>query len=222
LKSNESFIPISGFTLVEILITVAVFSVLILTLFSSFNLFISSANNIKQEVLQIEKITTTFTQITTDIQMVFLTHPPRYSKPSFDSDLDPYRLEGEESELSFASLHYVKYNNDLTEGVVRIVYYLRPRKNDNSFDLCRKQVLPPYSDMEKSCFDPVIVADISSFELVYIDRNGEECDSWDSESPEYEYMFPSAVNFKIDLNNDNVKRTIESSVSLPVGRIPIK
>ncbi len=225
MKTNKIFkIYEPGFTLVEILVTVTIFSVIILTLFSSLRLFLTSTDIIKKEVLQIEKIATSFKQITTDIQMTFIVHPPIYFKPEFDSEPDLYRLEGQESELSFASLSHANYNNDLIESVVKIIYYLRPSDND-MFDLCRKQILQPYSDMEKSCNDPVLVSDVLSFEISYVDHDGETNDSWDSESSEFEYQFPAAINFMIKFYNEEKEEKenkIETLVSLPVKRIPVQ
>ncbi len=225
LKTNKIFkIYEPGFTLVEILVTVTIFSVVILTLFSSLRLFLTSTDIIKKEVLQIEKITTSFKQITTDIQMIFIAHPPIYLKPEFDSEPDQYRLEGQDSELSFASLSHANYNNDLIESVVKIIYYLRPNDN-NVFDLCRKQILQPYSDIEKSCSDPVLVSDVLSFEISYVDHEGETNDSWDSESSEFEYQFPAAVNFMIKFYNgdkEDKENKIETLVSLPVKRMPVQ
>ncbi|MCD4744386.1 MAG: prepilin-type N-terminal cleavage/methylation domain-containing protein [Desulfobacteraceae bacterium] len=218
----------SGFTLVEILVTVAIFSVIMLTLFSSLRIFLTSVHIIKQEVDNIEKTISSFKQITTDLQMIFITHPPRYSKPGFDSEPDQYRFEGQESELSFASLCHVKYNNDQIDSIVRIVYYLRPGKNHNRFDLCRKQMLQPYLNVEQSCIDPVLVTDVSNIEISYVDHEGEVYDSWDSESSEFEYSFPAAVNFVIKLydenkddDDDDKERKVETSISLPVKRMPI-
>ncbi len=222
LKTNKLLtINKYGFTLIEILLAITIFSMIMLTLFSSLRLFVDSASIIKKEVLQIEKTTLSFKQIRKDLQMIFITQPPRYSKPDFDSEPDPYRFEGEMSELSFASLCYVEYSNDFFEGVVRIVYYLRPLEKHNLFDLCRKQLLHPYGNIEKSCIDPVVVTNVSNVKLSYIDHNGDDHDSWDSESSEVEYRFPTAINFNIEFDNNSqadITRKIETSVFLPVNR----
>ncbi len=226
LKTNKTFkINTYGFTLIEILIAITIFSIIMLTLFSSFRFFVTSASIIKKEVQQIEKTTLCFKQITTDLQMIFITQPPRYSKPVFDSEPDPYRFEGEESEFSFASLCHVDYNNDLIEGVVRIVYYLRAGKNQNTFDLCRKQMLQPYSNIEKSCIDPVVTANVLSVEVSYLDHNGETHNSWNSDSSEVEYRFPVAINIMIEFFNNSqadTGRKVETSIFLPVSRISMQ
>ena len=221
MKTNRLKINVSGFTLVEILVTIAIFSVIMLTLFSSLRVFLTSAHIIKQEVLQIEKTTSSFKQITTDIQMIFIIQPPIYSKPEFDSEPDQYKLEGQETELSFTTLCHVQYNDSVADSIVRIVYYLRPGKN-NTFDLCRKQMLQPYSNIEKSCIDPVLVKDVSNIAITYINHDGDVLDSWDSESPEFEYRFPVAVNFVIKFyngNQDEIGRKVEASITLPVKRL---
>jgi general secretion pathway protein J len=225
LKKNKSVKCTTGFTLIEILVTIAIFSVIMLTLFSSLRIFLTSAQIIKKEVNQIEKTAASFRQIETDLKMIFITQPPIYSNPEFDSEPDLYRVEGQESELSFTSLCHVDYENRLMDSVVRIVYYLRPGKDQNRFDLCREQEIPPYSDMKKSCTDPILIPDISEIKISYVDHEGEVFDSWDSESQEFGYSSPSAINFAITFYNENgeeKENTIETSISLPVKREPLQ
>lgn len=70
-----------GFTLVEILIVILIFSVVIATLFSSFKAFLLSSENVKEVVAHSEKITNIFKRINLDFESIFILQPPRYKKP---------------------------------------------------------------------------------------------------------------------------------------------
>ena len=213
----------NGFTLVEVLIAVVIFSIIMLSLFSSFRLFISSTHIIKEKLSEVDQIMGVFKQIRADIETIFILQPPRYSKPLFDSEPDPYGFKGSDSKFRFSSFNNTHYSQGFDKGIVKLVYYLRPCKNNDNFDLCRKQIFisdsDPQSESETSCYDPVVIQQIAGIKISYIDFNGDAHDFWDSESSEYEYKFPAAVSFELTLIGKDRKTKIESSISLPVKRI---
>lgn len=215
-----------GFTLVEILIAVLIFSIIIFTLFSSFKAFIVSSEAIKKEVAHSEKIRTIFKRISMDLESIFVLQPPRYKKPEFDPD--PYRFIGKEvtvgqrvvSSMAFTSCAHAKPGADQREGVARIAYYLKENEK-NKYDLYRTDSLPPFPEEMASCSDPVLCRDISGFEIVYKDVNKNEYRDWDSDAEEFNYMFPASIDFKITLDSGKRQRAFILSIGLAAGRGPI-
>ncbi len=218
-----------GFTLVEILIAILIFSVVISTLFSSFKAFIISSENVKEVVAHSEKIRNVFKRISLDLESIYVLQPPRYKKPEFDSDPDPYRFEGKEenlgqsvvSTLVFPSFAHAGFGSDQRIGVARIVYYLKENKN-NLYDLFRADALQPFPEELESCLDPVLCRDISGFEVAYKDVNGDEYKVWDSEDQEFKYAFPASIDFKITFGAGEQSQVFEISTSLVSGRQPIE
>ena len=218
-----------GFTLVEILIAILIFSVVISTLFSSFRAFIISSENIKEVVAHSEKIQNLFKRISLDLDSIFVLQPPRYKKPQFNSDPDLYRFVGNEdtlgqqtvSTLVFPSFAHAQFGGDQRAGVARIVYYLKENK-DNGYDLYRADALPPFPEELESCFDPVLIKDISGFEVIYKDFNGDEYKYWDSEDEEFNYTFPSSIHLKVAFGSGEMQQVLETSIHLISGREPIE
>jgi general secretion pathway protein J len=218
-----------AFTLVEILIAILIFSVVMATLFSSFKAFILSSENIKEEVEYSEKIRNIFKRIKIDLESIFILQPPRYKKPQFNSDPDPYSFVGNEvtlgqqivSTLVFPSFAHAQFGADLRTGVARIAYYLKENKN-NGYDLYRADALPPFPEDLESCFDPVLIKDISGFKVVFKDVNGDEYTYWNSDDEAVKYTFPASIDFTIIFGTGEQIRVFETSIGLVPGREPIE
>ena len=76
--------------------------------------------------------------------------------------------------------------------------------------------------------EPFIVTDGTNIEISDVEHEGEVHNSWDFETSEFGYRFPAAVKFVIKLYNENKEdddddkeRKVETSISLPVKRMPI-
>lgn len=214
-----------GFTLIEILIAVLIFGGLMTTLFTSFQSFISSSTAVNNGLTQDERIRTLLGHLERDLGALYITRPPRYKKPDSISDPDPFRFNGTQesiggtlvSRLGFASLNHLSLGKEEIPGVARIVYHTRSN-DDKGIDLCRFDTLRPFDESQERSCDPVLVRNISEFDLSYVDEKGDEHSSWDSESDTVKYTFPVSVKFKITLNTGDAPRIVETQIALPVSR----
>jgi general secretion pathway protein J len=219
----------AGFTLLEVLVAVLIFAIVMSTLFTTFNAFLVSAETVKNEVVYTEMINNVFKRISLDLESLFVLQPPAYQKPEFNSDPDIYRFVGQEtsvgqtsvSSLMFASLCHIKFNDDPRQGIARIRYYLKPNEND-LYTLYRSDALPPFAEEMESCYDPVLCRDVSGFDIVYRDGNGDEYRSWDSDDPAFAYTFPESIDIKITFGPGENPRIFTGSIRLGTGRVPIE
>ena len=213
---------LQGFTLIEILVATVIFSVTLLTLFSAFNAFLSSGSLVKKEVTQNDRFVPGLKTMLSDLEQIFVLQPPRYIKPEFNSQPDPFAFKGtpsdtggnEFSQLSFTSLNHAGPVAAPGNGVAKIVYYVN--RHEDRFDLLRSERLAPYPEEPDPCSDPVLFRDITGFKLTYTDTNGDEHDSWDSESKEFDFIFPARVQIKIKLEENS--RSIITAITLPANR----
>lgn len=227
---NNSFIKgkFNGFTLVEVLVSILIFSIIISVLFSSFKAFIISSENLRDEVRYSETIRNVLKRINMDLESLYVLQVPRYKKPEFNSDPGPYRMTGREltmgqdifSSLEFTSFAHTMTGLDQRPGIARIGYYVKENEN-NRYDLYRADLLPPFPEELESCSDPILCKDISGFEILYMDFNGDEYRSWDSEAKEFTYSFPKSIHLKIVLGSGESKQIFETSVGLVTGRASI-
>lgn len=218
-----------GFTLIEVLVAVMIFSIVIFTLFSAFNGFMITSEDITRNVSQSGKMRNALKRICLDFEQLYVLKVPRYSKPEFNSDPDPYRFVGKEasvgqkifSAVTFTSLAHAITGKDPGQGVARISYYVKENEND-TYDLYRADSLPPYPADLGSCNDHILGKEISEFEIFYTDINGDEHRYWDSESDEFNYIFPASVSLKILFNSQGKNQVFETSIKLISARSPIE
>jgi len=218
-----------GFTLIEILVAILILLVVVVTLFSSFRAFVVSSESVKEDVMHSEKIRDVFKRVRLDFESVFVLQVPRYKKPEFSSDPDPYRFVGSRENLGqqtvsyliFPSFAHAKLGEDQRTGVARIAYYLKENET-NGYDLYRADALSPFPQEMQSCSDPLLCTDISGFEVLYRDLNGDEYEYWDSETEEFKHLFPAIVNLKIAFGSGDTEQIYEFFVDLAAGRMPIE
>ncbi len=211
----------TGFTFVEVVIAILIFSLVITTLFSSFQAFLRSSDAVKESITRTEKISAVFKRMHRDIEEIYMVQPPRYKKPVFNSEPDPFRLTGSEnivggqtvSSVVFSSSAHAKIGMDQRNGVAQIFYYTKENDN-NTLDLFRGDILPPFAREPDGCGDPVLCTDISGFELLYTDNDGEQHRYWDSDSDEFVYAFPASIEIRIVLGSGDREQVFETAISL--------
>lgn len=225
IKPKGNTLGKKGFTLIEILVALVILASIMVLLYSSFNAFLISSQRIKEAVLDQEKISVVSRRITQDMEAIFITQPPRYRVPEFDSDPDPYQMIGVQetmnqttiSSIIFTSLAHVDIKTDPRAGVARISYYLKPN-DKNSFDLYRSDTLWPYPETAQSCHDFVLCTAVSGFEIIYIDTDGEEHTSWDSDSEDINFSYPKSIEFKLMTGSGDNLRSFAVIIDLLTGR----
>jgi len=214
-----------GFTLIEILIAVLILGFLMTTLFTSFQSFIFSSTKVSQAIETQEQELALLGLLERDLFSLHITLSPRYQKPEAPESQDPFRFQGIEesvsgvlvSRLGFTSLNHLSLGKDHIPGVARIVYYAKPNK-DNGIDLCRSDSLRPFEEPEESSCDPVLMRNISGFDVSYADEEGTEVTTWDSDSTAVRYGVPVSVKFKITINKGSDARILETEIALPLKR----
>lgn len=214
-----------GFTLLEILVSMVIFSVTMMTLFSSARTFLHSADQVKIELSVNDHFASGLHIIGSDLAQVFVLQPPRYRKPFFGDDPDIYRFTATQesidgirfSRLEFASTHHLQIGHDSRYGVARITYYVHQKGEE--FNLHRSDRLFPYDTEISPCTDPILIKHIQEFTLTFVDREEEEYDTWNSDDKAFEFTFPSRVAVAIKLATEPSRKHIMTSMALPVTRM---
>jgi type II secretory pathway pseudopilin PulG len=209
-----------GFTIIEILIAASIATIVIATLFSTFNAFIGTGERIKNQTTQNDYARHLFRRLRLDLESIFIMHPPQYTKPEFNSDPDPYQFIGEKevgengfSTLSFTSFAHLGVGMTPKKHLARISY-LTKRNEDDTVNLYRSDQLISDIDAFDPCSVPVLCPNIKQFELSYTDKNGERFLYWDSESDEFGYSLPEAIMVKIAIGNGEEENIFRTSIRL--------
>jgi prepilin-type N-terminal cleavage/methylation domain-containing protein len=216
-----------GFTLMEVMVALVIFSYVMVMLFSSFNAFISTGQSIAQGVDYNERARDAFRRILDDLTEISVPEPRIISiqNSTNDQDLDTFQMIGSEvsvggrtfSSLEFSGLSGLQTSRSRPSGVVRVTYFVR-KNNQDLFDLCRAE-RPIGSDRETdSCSDPVLVGNITGFTIDFVDANGNEHQAWDADTDSDGASVPYVLNFRLTLNGENKEKVFETAVVLPIQR----
>ncbi len=223
--SNLSF----GFTLLEIIITIFIFSIVVSTVLVSFNTILSTANAVDTDAFLYEMGKNCLNRMIIDLNAIYISQPPAYKVPDIDDPPDPYRFFGDASQagattfgrLRFASFSHLPFGNRTADGIAEITYYVKETE-DQKYVLKRQDNLEPYPSFEEKNIDPILCRDVLSLSFAYVDVEDQEFENWDSESEAFDRATPIAVKIRLAFGDEERPLTFETSVSLPVYREKIE
>jgi len=219
-----------GFTLVEILIAIFIFAVVVTTVFGSFNFVFGNVNNIEAGMNAYEMARDCFSRITADLQALHVTMQPAFLPPSeMEGKPDPFRITGDitNSEgtdfgrLRFTSRAHLPMGRDKRGGIAEIVYYVE-QQSDGSYALKRSDRLDFPADDEKSGNDPILCENVTALIFTYINDEGDEADTWDSDSEEFSYATPRAIRIQLQIGTAENTHYFDAMVAPPQYREEIE
>ena len=217
--------PDSGFTLLEILIAIFIFAIIVTTIFGSYNSVFTGAEVINQGITSYETARTCLNRMIFDLESIHLSLSPQYSPPDFNGPPDPYQIVGDTDNvqtvsfprLRFTSTAHVSFGGKPESGIAEIVYYVQAT-DDGNYLLRRADNLYPYQLFEENANDPVLCENVKSLTFKYYDREGTECDLWDSDAEDFGYATPGAISIKLELTSGTDSLWFKTMVTLPVYR----
>lgn len=224
-KPSANRLP-PGFTLLEIMVAIFIFSIVVTTIFSSYRTVLVSADAVEKVSTDIEAGKNCMDRMMLDLISTHVSLPPAYRKPDLDDPPDPFRFVGglqdesgeRFSRLRFASRAHLPQRNADRRGVAEIVYYIQPVGEDR-FILRRADRLHPFVDeFEEKETDPVLCENVRRLRLEYVDAEGEAFERWDSDSDDFGFATPRVVHIYLELGDRSQLTTFTSNVLLPVQR----
>lgn len=215
----------AGFTLLEILIAIFIFSIVVTTIFVSYNSVFTGSATIDRGITGYETAKACLERMIFDLKSVYVTLPPRYTSPGFDDPEDPYRINADTiniknndfPRLRFASLAHLAVRGKIEEGIAEVIYYVQDSE-DRGYILRRADSLYPYSPFEEKNSDPILCEGIKTLTFKFYDQEGTEYDLWDSDAKDFGFATPTSIGIKLELGNDTDAQLFETRVTLPVQR----
>ncbi len=214
-----------GFTLIEILVAIFIFSILFTVLFGSFRSLSTSTDTLANGTVQYEMGQHCMSRIVTDIEEMYVKIPPQYKQANLRDSTDPYRVEGSSefvdgktvSRFRFTSQAHFSFTNQKREGVAEIVYYVTTLE-DGECVLRRADQLYPYETFEEKKSDPIICKNLQGFSVTFFNDDGEESDEWDSESSEFHYATPISIQIVLKIGDKDAPTVFSTRIYVPVHR----
>jgi general secretion pathway protein J len=214
-----------GFTLLEIMIAIFIFSIIVTTIFGSYNSVFTGVEVMNEGVTSYETARTCLNRMTFDLESIHVSLPPQYSPPDFNGPPDPYRIVGSTHnvqtvsfpKLRFTSTAHVSFGGRTESHIAEIVYYVQATDN-NHYLLRRADNLYPYEEFEENSNDPVLCENLKSLTFNYYDREGTKYDMWDSDTEDFGYATPAAIGITLELTSGTDSLWFKTMVALPVYR----
>ena len=223
--------PSAGFTLVEILLAVTIFAVVSSILFGSYSKTLDNVEATDRSIHGYAQAKACLERMTADLTSLAVTDKTTYKPPETSrSDNDPWRFEGLERDgaadmprLKFSSRAHVDLAGDGREGVAEIVYSAEKDAGDRpGYVIRRRDTLMADLFEDKDRPAPILCDAVKSLRFLYYDADGNEADSWDSDSDGSGYATPRRVAIFLDIigpgGPDGPPVHFETQVELPVYR----
>ena len=215
----------TGFTLMEVLVAIAILAIVVTTVLASFNSVFSTTEVLDENADLYEMAKNCMKRMVLDLESIHITQRPIYKPPELDQPPDPYRIVATTQDIGgmgfaqirFASRSHIGLEKSPREGIAELIYYVQAR-DDGHPALKRADNLYPYPDFEERGSDPVLSKYVKSLAFKFYDPEGLEYDVWDSDSEEFGYATPKAIAIRLELANQSATQTFETRVLLPVWR----
>jgi len=216
----------AGFTLLEIMLAMLVLGMVVSMVSLSLSGSIKAIGATSEQGEVYYRAQVAMERISEDLASAVLPENVEFIGSKGESDT------GRTAELSFGSMAHLVFDSENGQpGMGIIGYTVRPDKIDEQqLVLLRSDVL--YRPMEEQAkgendVEPFLLCDrLRSVRFSFIDRNGEELETWDTKVGEgeekAERRLPAAVSCSLEfwINRDDETSIIfETTVVLPVGLI---
>lgn len=219
LTSQKFNLSTSGFTLIEILIAIAVFAIVITTVFGSYRIVFSSAEDIEKGNRAYQMAQGCLARMAVDLSSI---QAPLYNFANEDSESSQYSFTGETyniytsavSRLRFFSFAHCAFRGKREPGIAEIVYYVH-ESGDGSLVIRRADHVFPYPEFTETENDPVLCKNVKSFTITYFDNEGMDYDYWDMEDARFEKSLPGSILIQLETGTEEASYFFETRLSLP-------
>ncbi len=205
-----------GFTLLEILIAIAILALVISSLYGAYSSTLETTEIVAsvRNVDQVARLS--LVQMADDFKSLY------YEKPQAESEDSPYHfgggmeVEGEEGAIvEFAATSHLGFDMTFPNLRINRVSYILEKQPDNElyYRLVRKELA--FADLPGERDETVVeLADgIESLTLTYLNEEGQTFSQWDSKAKETEGLLPRLVQIRLQMAGDK-SRVFTTSVAI--------
>ncbi len=197
MKTNH--LQTKGFTLIEIMVALAILVGMSLILFQSMDSLIDSG----QEVVAMDEINQTgvlsLNKIYADLQSAFI---KKTATTTNTANLIKYAFIGRADRLDFnAFAHYRYFVEDLSGEIAEVGYYLKPDdEHKGAFYLIRRESTELDNKPDEGGKEEILAENVKSLSFEYYDAvNKEYKNIWDTITGSIQNRLPRAVKIKLVL-----------------------
>ncbi|NBX68134.1 MAG: prepilin-type N-terminal cleavage/methylation domain-containing protein [Proteobacteria bacterium] len=220
-KTNEN---LAGFTLLEVLLSMALFSIIALTTIKQITLIRNTKDTAFKDVDAFSNARSALNAMETDIRQAFHVlyddlGPNAKQTLQQGGAVTRSLFDGKRNQLTFTSLSHRNYFAGKRESEqTEITFSLQSAKNSNKSTLVKRESELIDDNPYEGGSVYTLLENVESLEFQYFDPKTQKWeDSWNSDSGVYRDKFPSAVKIKIlvaGANNKAKPLTVETQFKI--------
>ena len=217
-----------GFTLLEVLLAFFIFSILFITIYSSYSGSFKTVNTTENQMELYRKAAITLERISEDLQSSYISvlPPDSFGKPAeytqFLGENSNFNAREADSLSFFSRIPPLFSDEDETVSGQLITYSVVQGSEEDELVLLRSEN-PEFTDVAEESEGLVLSDGLQAINFTYFDDDGEAHESWDSDSEEFRGRLPRMVSVSLEfLNHENPDAPLKvmTSVALPVNYLP--
>lgn len=221
IKSGKRHSP--GFTLLEILTAIAIFAVILSTVFPAYTGTFKNIEFTDDQAEIYRMARTTIVRLTEDLESVYISvKSPTGSDDDFLSLLGKTEfLDNRRADtISFHSRSHINFTNSSDKRKNAKIAYYPLLKDDDSITLYRSDTPDNFEWPREETGGFIICERLHSISFTYHDRDGEEYDNWDEALDPSQKKFPSIIDITLRFINKRDPEkplTFSTAVFIPMA-----
>ena len=216
-----------GFTLLEVLLAFFIFSILFVTLYSSYSSSFNTITMTEGRMDLFRKAAITLERMGEDIQASYISVLP---PESFGSPTEYTQFVGENNEINgndADSLHFFAripplFDDEMeTASGQQVAYDVKEGSSEDELVLLRSEY-PEFVNGTEEKEGLTLCDGLQAINFTFFDAEGNAHEEWDSESEDYDGYLPRMVTISLEfLNRENPEKPLRftTSVVLPLDSV---
>ncbi len=209
-----------GFTLIEIMIAVAILAIISLLLWQSSAVMMNAKSRYELEDSRFHEVFMALSRMADDLSMAFLyqsvDHLGGYKNTEAQREIRFVASESNsQKSLNFATFSHIRYlKNSHESEQAEVGYFLRASEETGTMNLIKRVQAPPDRNAEEGGVEYVLLEGIKDIKYQFYDMNRKEWrPAWDSASLDYGKKLPRAVEITITIDDPVVEDETRSFVT---------
>ncbi|MGD9972507.1 MAG: prepilin-type N-terminal cleavage/methylation domain-containing protein [Desulfatirhabdiaceae bacterium] len=222
--------PSGGFTLMEILISIVMMGIIMLSVYGSYRAIAGASTRSHLLMQYQEQAMISLNRISADLQSMTIRQmavlPSDNKLPEKRDPFQPvFGMRPEHGPdgpvLHFMSSAAIPLTPQQGKGLVSIDYYLDTHVK-TAQTLRRLQQSYPFSAIEPSSDDPVLCESVKALKWTFYDSTGQARDDWNPDPEDGDNVIPTAIGVRIVVGDDQIQAVGSTLIPLPIQKKTVK
>ena len=224
-KVSSTFKTDKGFTLLEVLLAFFIFSILFITIYTTYSGSFKTINMTENRMELYRKAAIVLERISEDLQggYISLLPPNSFGQPAaytrfLGEDNDMNGMDADN--LSFFSAIQPLFSDAVDTGSGQVISYSVIQGSEADELILLRSEHPEFKDETEARQGLILSDGLQAINFTYFDDDGNVHESWDSDSEEFNGRLPRMVSISLEFlnqGNPDAPFKLMTSVALPIN-----